>query len=287
MSNGDFGLLYGNLGPGIASGIEFDHLRDLLTIELGADLSAATPDSLLEEDLGWDSLTFLEVLALSERLGISLPEDLIGSLRTLGDVHASIDSHMKHSPGGNPGPRAVLGTSTTQLVPVDRTHEDMLWKLHTQGNHLVDFRLRGTVPSPERFHQMLWEGVLAQFLVAANDGRVVGLVSAIQPDFRNRHAHVSVIEAPEWQSSGLAIDGMVRLISYLFTQFDLRKVYAEVLERNLTRFASGENRWFQVEGRLTEHEYIDGSYEDMVVLATSREAWRQIHKHRFSEPAPF
>lgn len=270
-----------------ARGIDLPEMLALLERELGLDLAGVTEDALLADDLGWDSLTFMELLAVGDRLGLSLPDDLVRSWRTVGDVHHAIDAHLRHSANPDRAPASGLRGGTTQLVAVHRGHDDLLWRLHIDGDHLVDYRLRGRVPSPEAFRAMVWEGVLAQFLVALDDGRVLGLVSAVQPDFRNRHAHVAVIVEPEWRDTGLVIDGLARFLSYLFTQFDLRKVYAEVLERNLGGFASGDGRFFTVEGRMVDHEYVDGGYEDMLLLATTRERWRQVHERLFGEPPRF
>jgi len=63
---------------------EFTHLVE---IRLRVDLNHATPQSLLREELSFDSLAMIEVLIMFSNYGINLPEDLISELRTLGDLH--------------------------------------------------------------------------------------------------------------------------------------------------------------------------------------------------------
>lgn len=75
------------------------------------------------------------------------------------------------------------------------------------------------------------------------------------------------------------------LIEHLFAEFDLRKVYAEVMGPNLDAFGSGAGRLFAVEGRLIEHEFHDGRYHDMVVLAVTRERW-DAHVGELLGPLP-
>jgi acyl carrier protein len=54
---------------------------------LRIDLSHATSDSLLREDLAFDSLAMVEVLILFSTYDVVLPEDLLSELRTFGDLH--------------------------------------------------------------------------------------------------------------------------------------------------------------------------------------------------------
>jgi RimJ/RimL family protein N-acetyltransferase len=100
-------------------------------------------------------------------------------------------------------------------------------------------------------------------------------------DFRNRHAHIGVLGDPLWRNSGLLISGAWQFIGYLFSEFDLRKLYAEVLESNFDRLATASGRLFEVEGRLTGHEYIGGDYQDLFVLALDRDRWRD-QQHRLA-----
>jgi hypothetical protein len=97
-------------------------------------------------------------------------------------------------------------------------------------------------------------------------------VSAFQADLRNRHCHIAVVARPD-APPGAGMEGTALLIEHLFAEFDLRKVYAEVMAPNGDAFASGTERLFVVEGRLTDHEFLDGEYHDMLVMAISRDRW--------------
>lgn len=128
-------------------------------------------------------------------------------------------------------------------------------------------------PSPDAFHRLLWDGVLAQFVVATESGEAVGLVSCFAADLRNRHAHLAVLADPAWRGTGMLVAGAWQFIGYLFTHFDLRKLYAEVLSSNFRCLATGAGRLFVIEGRLSAHEFVAGAYEDLYVLALDRERW--------------
>ena len=164
---------------------------------------------------------------------------------------------------------------------------DFLYRLYSDGDHLVRYRLRGRTPSPEAFVRFLWDQVLAQFIVESREGRPIGIVSSFEPDFRNRYVYIAACSVAEFESTGLVLEGVALLVSYLFETFDFRKVYAESLESNYAQFALGEGRIFDVEGRLKEHEYVHGRYQDFVLLAVFRDAWRDHHLRIFGEEGRF
>jgi RimJ/RimL family protein N-acetyltransferase len=200
---------------------------------------------------------------------------LVGALRTLGDVHHYFTELARVVDDPMTGP--VTGGPVLQ--PPTQRDFDYLFQLHATGEHLVRYRLRGITPSPDAFHRLLWEGITAQFLVRSEQGAPVGLVSCFGADFRNRHAHIGVLGDPGWKKSGVLVAGAWQFIGYLFSEFDLRKLYAEVLQSNFEQLATGTGRLFEIEGRLSSHEYVAGRYEDVFVLALDRDRWRRQH-HR-------
>ncbi len=253
----------------------FDAFAIVLGRRLVRPVEGWQPNDLLVDRLAWDSLRVLEVLAWLREMGIELPEELVGELRTLGDLHHYVVTIGGRLGADAPPPpvRHPLVGPRVRLVPLTIQHEAEALSLYTTGSHLTRYRLRGATPSPESFRQALWERVLAQFVVVC-DGKIIGLVSAFQPDFRNGHAHIAVVARPD-APPGTGMEGVSLLIEHLFAEFDLRKVYAEVMAPNAGAFGSGVGRVFVVEGRLTGHEYLEGEYHDMLVMAISRERWAE------------
>lgn len=245
---------------------------------LDLDSTGWTADDLLVDRLAWDSLIAMEVVAWLEERGIRLPEELLAELRTLGDLH-----HYTQTLAPRPEeidlrtPRTPLEGRRVRLVPLTGAHHGEALDLFTQGDNFNRFRLRGTTASPESFLRLLWDRVLCQFAVV-HAGRMVALVSAFEADMRNRHVHVAVVARPD-AAPGAGLEGLALLMEHLFTEFDFRKVYAEVMESNLEAFRSGLERVAAVEGRLVDHEYHGGGYEDMLILSVTREGW-QVHADR-------
>ncbi len=248
----------------------------LAAISTDLEVPVDGPDSTELAGLGWDSLTLMEVVAWADDRGVDLEPELVASVRTIGDLWSWVGQRVVDARGDTdaslPGarPRPSLHGPTVELRPVGPRHEDLLASWLLAPENLVGYRLRGGTLSPERARHLMWDGVLTQFIVQTRGGMAAGWVAAIQPDFRNRHVHLTAVCDPDHRSTGAVPEGTLLLVRHLFDQYDLRKVYAEVLESNLAAFRSGVDRLFRIEGRLTEHEFIDGRYEDLLLLATDR-----------------
>jgi acyl carrier protein len=271
-------------GAAAAALASFDAFATALGQRLNRPVEGWEPSDLLVDRLAWDSLRVLEVLGWLRELGVELPEELVGELRTLGDLHHYVVTIGTRGELAGPPPRRPLIGPRVRLEPLVGQHEGEALALYTSGTHLTRYRLRGATPSPEAFHQALWDRVLAQFVIV-DEARVLGLVSAFQPDFRNGHAHIAVIARPD-APPGAGMEGTSLLIEHLFSEFPIRKVYAEVMAPNGDAFASGTGRVFAIEGRLTEHEYLDGAYHDMLVMAITRERWAAHVDQLLGPPAP-
>ena len=239
-------------------------VRTWLADVVGADLLG--PDDAELTALGWDSLTLTEVaIGAEDRFGSVLPDELLVELRTVGDVvHYVATTAGRGSPGADPD---------VALVPVTAADEAMLFGWFTDPRSLQRFRLRGQTPSPEAFHRLLWEGVVCQFIVCRDGGVPVGLVSCFEPDHRNRFANLAVLTNPHVDAGTCVPRATARFVTHLFRSFELRKLYAHMLACNFAQVASGQGRLFHIEGRLVDHEFVDGRYEDLVLLAVHRDEW--------------
>lgn len=67
-------------------------------------------------------------------------------------------------------------------------------------------------------------------------------------------------------------EGAVLFIEYLFRIWPFRKLYAEIPEYNLDSLRSMLTVWTQ-QGRLTEHDYLNGRYWDRYILSLTRSEW--------------
>ena len=71
----------------------FDKVAEILAKQLGADKTKITKETNILTDLGADSLDLVEVLmSLEDEFGVSIPDEAIADIKTVGDLVAFIDS---------------------------------------------------------------------------------------------------------------------------------------------------------------------------------------------------
>lgn len=164
-----------------------------------------------------------------------------------------------------------------ELVPLQPHHLPQLYQMVTHPRVAVHWRFRGSYATPEQFEHTLWQNVLTQ-CVLERDGQLVGWVVAYQADLGFGHVHIAACSAAAYLGSGAVIEGIGRFIDTLCKTWPLRKIYMEVSQRSYSQFASGEGRYFEIEGRLRNHDYADGAYWDKLILAIHEPHIENIRK---------
>ena len=73
-----------------------EKVKKIIAAQLEIDESALTPETDIEDDLGADSLDAVElIVTFEEEFGISVPDDDILALRTVGDIAEYIENEKE------------------------------------------------------------------------------------------------------------------------------------------------------------------------------------------------
>ncbi len=159
-----------------------------------------------------------------------------------------------------------------RLRPVTEHDRAFLFRMLSDGDIGARWRLRGAVPRPQAFDQLLWDGVLTQLIVEGSSGGPQrGLVTAYAANLSTGTAHVAVALAPQSTQRGYGPEATAIFARYLFATWTLRKLYFETPEFNCSQFASAIGRYLHIEARLKGHEYFNGRYWDSLILAMYRD----------------
>ena len=101
--------------------MEFETVRDMIAEQLKVDPAQIKPESRLMEDLKADSANIMVmIMDMEDRFGITVEDDQIMKLKTVGDVAAYIASVKAQSEDENPsfssnGSRSWVSTSLSTL----------------------------------------------------------------------------------------------------------------------------------------------------------------------------
>jgi RimJ/RimL family protein N-acetyltransferase len=88
-------------------------------------------------------------------------------------------------------------------------------------------------------------------------------------------AEVGVTFAPERQGSGLASEALRAVITRLFEEHRLHRVYAETDDRNLAVHRLLERLGLRCEARLVDADWFKGAWSTLRVYAVLRREWER------------
>jgi aminoglycoside 6'-N-acetyltransferase len=88
-----------------------------------------------------------------------------------------------------------------------------------------------------------------------------------------RTAEVGVTFAPAKQGSGLATEALAAVVTRLFDQHDIHRVYAQADDRNVAVHRLLERLGFRCEARLVEADWFKGEWTTLRTYATLRREW--------------
>lgn len=113
---------------------------------------------------------------------------------------------------------------------------------------------------------------LVRFVVEA-EGVAVGGASLFDSDPLSRHAEAGVSLLPEARGRGIGTSAVAQLVEFGFVRRNLRRIHLQAIASNAAAIRAYEKAGFLVEGRLREHAWVRGAYEDIVLMGVLRAEW--------------
>ncbi|WP_157472671.1 phosphopantetheine-binding protein [Frankia sp. EAN1pec] len=258
----------------------------LLKDGFNLETSSIRPDSKLSDELGIDSLQWVELRAWLAERGVDDAIDPGSELDTVGDIERLLDSvcDSEHQPARPANPQAAGFSLADVRPPTMRneyfsmrpvTPETIPFLYHLAASEEIGFRwrYRGAVPSPEVFKAGLWQGIFAQFVVFNEvNSQPVGLVQLYNADPSRGTGYVGAVFIQGLMHTGLPIEAFDMFLRYVFRVWTFRKLYMEIPAYNYDLIKSGRGKYFEVEGCLKDYTYYDGRYWDEYILSLDRDS---------------
>jgi acyl carrier protein len=77
----------------------FERLKDIIVDRTGIDESTITPEALLVDDLGFDSLDLVEIImAAEDAFGVMIDDEVLEKILTVHDAISTIDAALSSTP---------------------------------------------------------------------------------------------------------------------------------------------------------------------------------------------
>lgn len=167
------------------------------------------------------------------------------------------------------GERVVLRPfQPDDVEPLWRSRLDpVTWALTTEAPY---------VPEPLAAYRARFEepakGGDAQFAVDV-DGELAGRAGLFGFDELSRSAELGLSLLPAFRGQGHGKDVLRVLVAFGFRTRNLRRVHLQTLASNTAALSAYTAVGFVEEGRLREHAWVEGAYNDVVLMAVLRAEW--------------
>jgi RimJ/RimL family protein N-acetyltransferase len=101
-------------------------------------------------------------------------------------------------------------------------------------------------------------------------GKAVGAASLFEFDSFARHAEAGISLVPEARGRGIGPAAIAQLVEFGFVRRNLHRIHLQAIASNIGAIRAYEKAGFVVEGRLRQHAWVRGAYEDIVLMGILR-----------------
>ena len=167
------------------------------------------------------------------------------------------------------------------LRAVERGDLPRLWAFN--NSLTVELAGGGDPPWPQAFDRLVAEyekgwstgGRDGPAFAIEADARLIGVCGLRVAEGANRTAELGItIGDTAYWGRGYGRDAVATLVAYGFDQLNLRRVWLQTHARNQRGIRAYLACGFVEEGRLREHVWSDGGYDDLVCMGVLRSDWQ-------------
>lgn len=117
------------------------------------------------------------------------------------------------------------------------------------------------------------------FIIALKDGRAVGMLSLVGVDLVNLHAEPGrflIGEEAATRGVPAAVEAMKLLYEFAFDTLGLVRVHGTIASDNKAMLKWQNYLGMKIEGRLRNHYFINGHFQDAICVGLLEEEYRKI-----------
>lgn len=172
-----------------------------------------------------------------------------------------------------------------RLRPISRKDHPLIFalRLKTAGSERQDL----SIPAPtfddwesRELADLLSSG--PAFVVETRDEEFCGIARMSRVNVRDGWSYIGVRLYPDLLNTALSLEALWALVTFAFSQFNLRKLYAETSSAQDQMISDFGCVGFLEETRLTERVWFAGHYFDLIYMSLSRGHWDDIASRRIA-----
>jgi RimJ/RimL family protein N-acetyltransferase len=173
------------------------------------------------------------------------------------------------------GERVVLRAISREDLP-------LMWRFN--NDLAVELAGGGDPPMPQSFDRLLADydrevatgGREDAWFAIDVDGVFIGSCVLMHPNYTARTVELGIgIGYKDYWSKGYGREAVALLVDYAFRYRNYRRVWLWVHGRNTRGIRAYTACGFVEEGRLRQHVYSDGAYDDAVYMGILRDDWER------------
>ena len=159
-----------------------------------------------------------------------------------------------------------------RLVPLEQERLAQLrdWRNNDQIRHnFREYRLLNMINQHDWLDYVSRSREVEMFGVDFFGG-LIGVCGLCNINWVNKTAEISLYIAPAYQGKGHATQALDLLRQKAFEEFNLHRLWAEIFSFNIASITLFEKCGYVLEGRMVEHVFKAGKYNDSLIYGLVR-----------------
>lgn len=173
----------------------------------------------------------------------------------------------------------MLSGDRVVLRPIQRADLPRLWELVSDLEVAVLGNPGPVVPRSLAQFEAGFDQDLAQdhkdraYFGIEMDGELIGEAGLHRVDHFNRTCELGIGIGREYWGKGFGQDAVRTLVDYAFEHLNMNRIGLYVLAEDPRAVGAYRKAGFIEEGRIRQHAWVRGRYEDELVMSVLREEW--------------
>jgi RimJ/RimL family protein N-acetyltransferase len=157
------------------------------------------------------------------------------------------------------------------LIPLEQEHIEIIrgWRNDKDiKKSFFSYDLINKVQQQNWFEQYCKDNKQLIFAIIDNyNESFIGTIGFNAIDHFNQRAELgTLIGNKEYWGKGYASEALFKLLEYSFNEMNLNRVYSYIIEFNVGSIKKNEKLGFKIEGKLRNHTYKNGKFQDVVIM---------------------